>query len=194
MAYVTLQQLKAENESIKEENKNLRGRIDNLGHEKDREAQQWSAKEDTLQRKLEQRTKALKTVREETGNINTQQQPNQIPLTRFQDQTQPSKTHHLSSTGKDEDDLFDVTPRRLGADQRSNKGKPSNHIVDDSSDSEDSVHTELRKGKSVGKRTASKRIEKGETEDAFPDLTFLSFVEVSSLCPQFKIITNLVLP
>ena len=168
-----------ENESLKEENIQLKGRINQLRNAHDNETQQWATLENALQRKIERRTEAVKTLREQTGRSVSGSQENKASTAQVQDQTHTSRTsRNQHPAPKDNDGLFDLTPKHHEMTGKSTQSRVSRIIPEDDGDSDDTVEQRPTKVRLAEKQASFNRLEDGETGDASKDLTYLSFFDV----------------
>ncbi|KAL9127426.1 MAG: hypothetical protein Q9217_003695 [Psora testacea] len=187
VAYITIEQLKNENESLKKENSHLKGLVSQLTNAHESEKQQWTAKENALQRKVERRTEAVMATRDITNNIASRSPRKKSSRTQFQDHSQASRTGlKPPSAGKDDEDLFDLTPRHQETTGKSTKDKVSPPILDDEFVNEDSTCERPCQGKVVEKQRAFRRPRDCETEDPSKDLTYLSFFDSEEIAKLRK--------
>lgn len=184
VAYFTIEQLKIENEGLKEENNALEARFGQLANEREDETHKWTVKEGALRRKLERRTEAVKTMMEESGAQNTRPQDIGVPETRLHDQAGPSSQQRNHGEGyihKNVGTMFDLRPRDEITKERSRSN--AQHVqIDDSQDSEDSEYEPSKahgKGKFPVNAASSRRPAPNQREDPSQDLTYLSFLDVS---------------
>ncbi|KAL9635698.1 MAG: hypothetical protein Q9164_003295 [Protoblastenia rupestris] len=195
VAYVTIEQLKVENESLKEESIQLKDRINQLRNARDNETQQWATLENALQRKIERRTEAVKILREQTGRAVSRSQENKASTTQVQDQTHTSRTsRNQHAAPKDDDDLFDLTPKHHEMTGKSAQSIVSRFIPEDDEDSNDSVEQRPTKVKLAEKQASFNRLEDGETGDTSKDLTYLSFFDVRIRSPALGPSTDMYSP
>lgn len=175
VAYFTIEQLKVENEGLKDENNKLKTRLGQLSNDLENETQQWNNKEEALRRKLDRRTD---TVRSLIGE-------NKVQPSELQDKT-ASKAGNIegieptseSPTHKNPDTMFDLRSSGKDINEPSNGGQRTAQI-DDSPDSEDSVY-EAPTGKGKAKRSdrSPRGAENAQAEETSQNLTYLSFLEV----------------
>ena len=173
VAYFTIEQLKVENEGLKEENTELKTRLGQSSDDHENQTQKWTAREEALRRKVDRRTEAVQSMTEESG----------VQPSRMQDENY-SRGRHTESAGgdvdftahKDANTMFDLLPGRKNREEPSKGGRRTVQI-DDSQDSEDSGYeVPTAKGKDKAKPPRSvKNAQGGETSQ---NLTYLSFLEV----------------
>ncbi len=179
VAYFTIEQLKVENEGLKEENDKLKTRLGQLTSDYENETQKWTTKEEALRRKLDRRTDRVRSMIEESG----------VQHPKLQDKT-VSKAFHTESidpnieypTRKDANTIFDLHPGRKDMGEASKSGQRTVQI-EDSQDSEDSMY-EAPKAKEIGKFQSPRRakvIQATQADETSQNLTYLSFLEVKLL-------------
>ena len=175
VAYFTIEQLKVENEDLKEKNNKLKTRIGQLKGDYEDETQKWTAKEEARREKLDRRTEAVRSMIGESG----------VQPPELQDESGPKIAHTEtpkrkvgSSTHKEANTMFDLSGRR-NVDEASKSG-PRNVMIDDSQESEDSVD-EVHKSNGIGKVRSPRKAKKAQADETSQDLTYLSFLEVKSL-------------
>lgn len=147
VAYFAIEQLKVENEGLKDENKKLKTRLAQLSNDRGNETQKWNTKEEALRRKPDRRTDTVRSVIEE----------NKVQPSELQDKA-ASKAGRIegieltseSYTHKNPDTIFDLRPSRKDISEPF-KGAQRTAQIDDSQDSEDSVHGTYRKRKRKSK-------------------------------------------
>lgn len=171
IAYFTIEQLKVENEGLKDENAELKTRLGQLSDVHETQTHKWTAREEALRRKVDRRTEAVQGTIEESG----------VQPSRLQDENH-SRGRHTESAGmnvdstahKDANTMFDLLPGRKKGEEPSQPGRRTVQI-DDSQDSEDSVY-EVPKGK--GKARSPRSVKNARGDESSQNLTYLSFLEV----------------
>ncbi|KAL9102742.1 MAG: hypothetical protein Q9163_002139 [Psora crenata] len=182
VAYVTMEELKAENESLKEENTQLKGRVGQLT-----DVQQRPVRDHGSQQGIEHRKDSLMHKAQDTGDIASRSQGENAPRTQSTHHMQaPKPGHRQSSAAKDDDDLFDLTPRHCEEVGTSAQKRVSHPNSDDDLDSEGSVSEGFSKDKSATKRASSVRCKGYRTESTSRDLTYLSFVNSEEIAKLRK--------
>ena len=176
IAYFTIEQLKVENETLKDENKNLKTRLGQLITDDDNETQQWPIKEEALRRKLDGKAEAERSM---AGNA----------VQHLEMQDKISKARHpegieskpRSSPHKSRNNMFDLLPSRKNIDEPSQSAQRTVQI-DDSQDSEDSVYEAPEgKGKAKGNIRSPRSVKNAQADETSANLTYLSFLEVKCL-------------
>ena len=181
VAYGTVEELKRETESLKEENTELKARITYLSNGRQDGTQEGTAKEDSYQCKPDARIQAVKSMKE---RINAQkygaQQKGRPTTDRSQDFTETPGQRAKALANKNANTTFDLSSKR-DAQRVPARASGQNVQIDDNQDSEDSVY-EAPVGKAKGKGPAkpSRRSHIAQDEEASRDLTYLSFIDVRS--------------
>lgn len=174
VAYFTIEQLKVENESLKDENDKLKTRLGELSNDHENETRQWTLKEEALRRKLDRRPKAVRSIKE-----NGVQPPEpQEKMGSRSSRAEGIEPNPESSPSKTPTTIFDLLPSRKDINERS-KGAQRTVQIDDSQDSEDSVY-EAPKGKGKGNARSAGTAENARADETSQNLTYLSFLEVKS--------------
>ena len=174
IAYFTIEQLKAENESLKDENNDLKTRLSQLTNGDEHETHQWLIKEEALRRKLDRKAEAERSM---AGNA--------VQHFEVQDKS-ISKNRHpkgiesnlRSSPRKSRNNMFDLLPSRKNIDEPS-QGAQRAVQIDDSQDSEDSVYEAPEGiGKANGDVRSPRGVKNAQANETSQNLTYLSFLEV----------------
>lgn len=176
VAYFTIEQLKVENEGLKGENNELKARLAQWSNDHEQETQRWTAKEESLRRKLDRRTEAVQSMSEETGVQHPELQVNNVPEARHNGGIEGNVE---SSTHEDANAMFGLRPSRKDIDDFS-KGGQRTVQIDDSQDSEDSVY-EAPKAKGKSRARSPRSAKNAQGDETSRNLTYLSFLEVK--CP-----------
>lgn len=181
VAYGTVEQLKRENESLKEENSELKGRIVRMSNDRQVATQDLTAKEGFHQGRLDTRAEAVNTLKEEANAQEPGAQQESGPnKERFQNIKDTPGQHAKTSASKDVNTMFDLSSTQYanGVPARASR---QNVQVDDDQDNEDSVYeapVDNTKGKGTAK--SSRRSHSAQDDEAPRDLTYLSFIDVRS--------------
>ena len=177
IAYFTIEQLKAENESLKDENNNMKTRLSQLTTGDENKTRQGQIKEEALRWKLDRKAEAERSM---AGNA--------VEHLEVQDKS-VSKTRHpegiesnlRSSPRKSRNSMFDLLPSRKNVNEPS-QGAQRTVQIDDSQDSEDSVYEAPEgKGKANGDVRSPRSVKNAQANETSQNLTYLSFLEVK--CP-----------
>ena len=174
IAYFTIEQLKAENETLKDENNDLKTRLSQLTNGDENETHQWPIKEEALRRKLDRKAEAERSM---AGNA--------VQHFEVQDKSMSKNRHpkgiesnSRSSPRKSRNNMFDLLPSRKNIDEPS-QGAQRAVQIDDSQSSEDSVY-EAPEG--IGRANSDVRSPRGvknaQANETSQNLTYLSFLEV----------------
>ena len=177
IAYFTIEQLKVENESLKDENQNLKTRLGQLTTGDENETQQRPIKEEVLRRKLDRKAEAERSI---TGNgvQHLEVQDKSVSKTRH---PEGIESNSKSSPHKSRNNMFDLLPSRKNIDEPS-QGAQRTVQMDDSQDSEDSVYEAPEgKGKAKGNVRSPRSVKNPQADETSQNLTYLSFLEVK--CP-----------
>ena len=175
VAYFTIEQLKVENEGLKDENNKLKTRLAQLSNDREDETQQWNTKEEALRRKLDRRTDTVRSIIEENKVQPSKLQNKAASKAGRVEDIEPTLE---SSTHKNPDTIFDLRPSRKDFNE-SFKGGQRTAQIDDSQDSEDSVHeAPTEKGKAKLNDRSPRGAENAQAEETSQNLTYLSFLEV----------------
>ena len=175
VAYFTIEQLKVENEDLKDENTELKTRLGQLSEDHVNQTQQWTAKEEAQRRNFDRRTEAVQSMIEENG----------VQLSGLQDKND-SKSRRKEGAGgnvdsnahKEANTMFDLLPGRKNREEPSKGGRRTVQI-DDSQDSEDSVY-EVPKAKGKDKAQPPRSARNAQGDETSQNLTYLSFLEVNN--------------
>ena len=174
VAYFTIEQLKVENESLKNENDKLKTRLGELSKDHENETRQWTLKEEALRRKLDRRPEAVRSIKE-----NGVQPPEpQDKIGSRSSRAEGGVPNPESSPSKTPTTIFDLLPSRKDINECS-KGVQRTVQIDESQDSEDSVY-EAPKGKGKGNARSAGTAENARADETSQNLTYLSFLEVKS--------------
>ena len=176
VAYFTIEQLKVENEDLKDKNNQLKTCLDRLNGDHDDETRKGTAKEEARRGKLDRRTEIVRNNIEE-GEMRPPGLQNELGPNAGH--TEAPKRNVASSTHKEANTMFDLLPGRRNIDEAS-KGGPRTVQIDDSQESEDSVH-EVHKANGIGKVRSPRRARNTQADEPSQNLTYLSFLEVRSL-------------
>ena len=177
IAYFTIEQLKVENETLKDENKNLKTRLGQLITDDDNETQQWPIKEEALRRKLEGKAEAERSM---AGSA-VQHLEMQEKRTSKARHPEGIESKSRSSPHKSRNNMFDLLPSRKNIDEPS-QGAQRTVQIDDSQDSEDSVYEAPEaKGKAKGNVRSPRSVKNAQADETSANLTYLSFLEVKCL-------------
>ena len=173
VAYVTIKQLRAENEDIREENKVLRGHTHTL-----------TENLENTTRKSRKLTSTSDNQRIATKALNVQNSPSKA--TRFaKHSSRHSGAQEANATGNA--DMFDLTPRPQLATDISRKAIQQDHD-EGSEESEASVY-EVPRNKGKGKLAAmptSSLHDRAADEDSSRNLTYLSFLDSNEVAKLRK--------
>ena len=184
VAYVTIEHLKAENEALKEENCQLKDNINQVANVHEAETQQWKAKEDALQQKLERRKEDATTVREQVSIIASLPQVKRASTAHLPNQMETSRIGQRQlSAYNDDDELFDLTPKGHEETDKAGQSKVSRSILNEDPTSGGHIREGVTKDKRAEKRARSHHLLNDETENVSKDLTYLSFFDVRLLLP-----------
>ena len=175
VAYFTIEQLKVENEDLKDKNNKLKARVGQLKGDYEEGTQQSTAKEEARRGKLDRRTEAVRSMIEESR---VQPPELQDEMGSKAGHTEAPKRRVGNFTHKEANTMFDLSARR-NVDEASKSG-PRNVQIDDSQESEDSVH-EVHKPNDTGKARSPRKAKNAQADETSQDLTYLSFLEVKSL-------------
>ena len=178
VAFVTIEQLKVENEGLKAENIELRGRIDQLSNGYNENAQSSRAKEKTLQQKLVPNAESFKTTMEENIPPMHETQSAKTLSGHVKGHAHTNKQDRAISSQKDVDTMFDLSARQDTSSVRG-QGLNQNAEEEDSQESENSVYEAPHKSKSLAQ--PYRRSEDFQNHEMAQDLTYLSFLDVSPL-------------
>ena len=175
VAYFTIEQLKVENEGLKDKNSKLKARLGQLNGGREDETQVWMAREEARQEKLDRRTEAVRNVVED----------NEMQPVGLQDETGFKSSHAEgpkqkvgSSTHKEANTMFDLLPGGRNLVEAS-KGGPRTVQINDAQESEDSVH-EAHKTSGIGRVRSPRKAKNAQVDETSQNLTYLSFLEVKS--------------
>lgn len=192
VAYFTIEQLKVENEGLKDENSQLKARISQLTSDRESETQKWTVKEQSLLRKLNRRTEAVETMAEKVGVQTADLHIGNDFATHVPDHTENQGPNAEPSIHKDANTMFDLHPEQkitAGVTENRVTRNPDRTVrIIDSEDSDGSVCEAPKvKGKgAVGVEGKSSRGAKNAQDDeSSRDLTYLSFLDVSQCRLQF---------
>ena len=177
IAYFTIEQLKVENETLKDENTNLKTRLGQLSTGDENETQQWPIKEEALRRKLDRKAEAERSM---AGNAvqHLEVQDKSVSKTRHPEGIESNSS---SSPHKSRNNMFDLLPNRKNIDEPL-RGAQRTVQIDDSQDSEDSVYEAPEgKGKAKGNDRSPRSVKNAQADETSQNLTYLSFLEVK--CP-----------
>jgi len=181
VAYGTVEQLKHENESLKEENIELKARIVHMSNDCEDGTQERTAKERSHRRKLDTRAEVVKTMKEEPkAQKFGAQQASGPTKERSQEFMETPGQYTKALANKDANTMFDLSSSQY---TKSVPAKASRHHVqiDDEQETEDSVNeAPVRRAKGKGPTKSSRRSHGVQDDEASPDLTYLSFIDVRS--------------
>ena len=174
VAYFTIEQLKVENEALKDENKKMSIRLGQLTDDHENETQKWTATEQNLRRKLDRRTEEVRNMIEESRV----QPPEAHDKSGFKDRHSERVQPIIEPpTHRDTNNMFDLMGQK-NTDEASKGGQRITQI-DDSQDSEESAY-EATKGKGKGKAQSSRNTKNSHVDETSQNLTYLSFLEVGN--------------
>lgn len=177
VAYGTVEQLKCENQTLKEENSELKARIDHVSKDREFAAQDRIAEEDHRHR-LDKRAEA-----------GIEKKPNVQGLTasskagptshRFQDHTGASVQRTKASANKDVNTMFDLSSNQDAKLAHAGASPHKIQIDDHQEDSDSMYECSVREATVKGSVKSSHRPQNAQNEEASRDLTYLSFIDVS---------------
>lgn len=173
VAYFTIEQLKVENESLRDENNNLKTRLGELSNDHENMTRQWTLKEEALRRKIDRRTEAVR-ITKENGVQPPELQGKPSSRSRPIEGIEPNAEF---SHPKTQNTTFDLSTRKDKA--KGSKGAQRTVQIDESQDSEDSVY-EAPKGKEKGNVRSPNSAKNARADETSQNLTYLSFLEVKS--------------
>lgn len=180
VAFVTIEQLKMENESLKEENSELKGKLGRLTNDHENETQKWTSKEESLRRKLDRRSEAVKSLMEKTG-VQMPGIPKKSAVDKAHSRDTEMQRQKIDSpVRKDANTMFDL---RSGPDAESLPARNQHQTIqiDDTQESEDAMYEVPKaKGKGKAQATPSRRFKSAQNDEISQDLTYLSFLDVKS--------------
>lgn len=181
VAYGTVEELKHENESLKDENSELKARIVHMssGHEGGTRGR--TAKEGLHHRKPEATADAVNGMKEtpNTQNIGAQQADKTTKKQSHNFKETP-KQHAKASANKDANTMFDVSSKQ-SPENISPRVSRQTVQIDDQQESEDSMYeSPVRKAKGKGPTKPSRHSHSVQEDEASRDLTYLSFIDVRS--------------
>lgn len=166
-AYCTTEELRAENESLKQENEVLRNRISQYLVENAEATREWQKKESTLRKKIQRRDNAVKEVKEITrelyetrnSNIMTISHDKVVRQTRSRDRGSREKSG-LSKNVFTED----VAPSTDNAPKRTSRGRHSTGQLGDEQHTQDRSRPRSR-SQSQRRQTSSDVRRNNEDDD-----------------------------
>ena len=175
VAYITIEQLKLENEGLKGENTELKALLSQLSDDHENKTQKWTAREEALRRKLDRRTEAAQSMMEGSGVQPSVLQDKNVSRGR---DTEGVERNVESAAHKHANTMFDLLPSRKNGEESSKGGRRTVQI-DDSQDSDDSLY-EVPKGKGKDKAQPLRSAKNAQGDNNSQNLTYLSFLEVKS--------------
>lgn len=180
IAFVTIEQLKVENENLKDENNELRSRLEQVDDEHEPETNHLTAKGVSLRQNLDLKAGAAKSKDQERY---TQMPDIRTSSSRAQARTYFERQKAEGPSHKDGDTMFDLSSRQVTTKLHEQPQKEYIHGENSQSsgDSVDEVPQTKRRGKSPVKVTH--RSENAQNEEVAHDLTYLSFLDVGFICP-----------
>ena len=174
IAYFTIEQLKAENETLKDENNNLKTRLSQLTTGDEKETRQSLIKEEALRRKLDRKAEAERSMAEHAVQ-HLEVQDKSVSRTRNPEGIEPNAR---PSTRQSRNNGFDLLPSRKNIDEPS-QGAQRTVQIDDSQDSDESVYKAPEgKGKANGDVRSPRDGKNAQANETSQNLTYLSFLEV----------------
>ena len=212
VAYFTTEQLKRENEQLREENMRLQTEMSQLKAKSEDKTQKMTQIEENLRKKIQRRDETVQSLRELTRNMSTDQRsgaPTDPPKTsgRSKNQIKPGHTaqdfdaiaqdaetgHSGAALAPDPSPRKDQ-PRPVEQEQNRSRRKKTRLVVEEYSESEASegslneIDTGVT-GTATQTKPMSTRFEQIPEGDA-GDLTFLSLVDVSTFPLAEKAISD----
>lgn len=178
VAYVTIEQLKVENEALKEENNLLKGWMSQEGEEQIAEVQKGALKQRSDQRMPDETT--AEKAKAEDPRMQKKRRQNRLSHGEAQVLGSGEVQQRIQDAPlrKDANTIFDLSLRQDTKPKDREQERDSEN--DDSQDGEDSLH-ESFKQRSKGKAAPEsyQGLQDRQPAQASQDLTYLSFLDVS---------------
>ena len=175
VAFVTIEQLKADNESLKDENNQLRVRTGPSGDEHREEMKNLTAKGKSSRKELLQRAEEVKSVAQKVDSHIIGPNLTRNSSSRAQGDMEMKRRAAETLAPKDVDTIFNLSSKQNVG--KSQKEKNDGRMFD-STDSMDEVSQRVKKGKNLVQPSyPSQSIPDNETGQ---DLTYLSFLDVGN--------------
>ena len=191
VAFVTIEQLKAENENLKDENNEFRTRTKKLGNAHLDEVQEPTDKENRSQHQLDPGFQSVETLRQKTRSEKNGAKHPTANASRAQEHADSGIRRPRVPVHNDANTIFDLSARHDAENLYSNNRKAvlPNRDFHDSEDSSDDALESNRKGKSTAQ--PFRLSENTQDGQAGQDLTYLSFLDVRPLFQHtFYVNTN----
>lgn len=170
--------MKCENEILKEENSELKARIDHVSHDHKSPAQDRVGEEGHHRRKLDKRTEA--SVEKKTNVHGLKASGESGPTSRrFQDHTGASVHRTKGSANKDANTMFDLSSKQDAKLTRAEASPHKVHIDDHREDSDSMYEGSVREATGKASVKSSHHPPNAQNEEGSRDLTYLSFIDVS---------------
>ena len=178
VAFVTIEQLKVENEDLRKENNRLKARSGRSHKHQDMQAEAISAQSQEARGEG-----AVEDKSKENAIASRASQKAQVPSSHTQSRRDPKRRTQNGSPVKDADNMFDLSSR-----QDTKKFYGNNQETysqeETSEDNEESIYEcsrRIGKGKSPAKESYPSKNAQDQETGAAQDLTYLSFLDVRSL-------------
>lgn len=181
VAYGTVEQLKHENESLKDENSELKARIVHLSSGQEGGTGEWTAKEGLHQRKPKATANAVENMKQKfNAQITGAQQVGGPTKEQYQNSKETPKQHPKASANKDANTMFDLSSKQYPK-NISPRASRQDVQTDDEQESEDSMYAApVGKAKGKGPTKPSRHSHSAQEDEASRELTYLSFIDVRS--------------
>ena len=181
VAYVTIEQLKSENESFKSENQDLKDRIQRLTSDHESHTKQWTAKATAMKEKLAKRSEAITALQKQPGKATLRSEGRSMKKARAQ-------THQSDATeASGYDELFDLTPMPQDVRKDASREQVAIKLPRRREQSADQIDTNtIRASGNTGRTDPGPVV--GDTSEASRDFTYLSFIDTKDIAKLRKTI------
>lgn len=194
VAYVTIEQLKAENEAYRIDILNLNDRIKQMTGEQDNYPCEQTSKSEALKQKIAQRSQIVPAAQNQSNLTNSQPHKGQSRTSNILDQSLPAATQGqiYRHPASDYEELFDLTPRPHEV-QKTTGTHTSRQSANELLAQPGNIASNLRvdSGQPFSKREQMTYDAVGDnTIDTSRNLTYLSFIDTKDIANLRKTIES----
>ena len=179
VAFVTIEQLKIENESLRAENGEFKSRLGSIDEARENNTSRRGAEDEMLRRKPDLRTGTIKNKTEDAdARQSGLQKANSPPKSRRKARSDFRGRNVDHSAPNHVDTMFDLNLRQDTKNLQSRDNHPTAQIEYEGASDDSLFEAPTRKGKGEVQGKPSRSTQAVRDQEASQDLTYLSFLDV----------------
>ena len=169
VAFLTIEQLKLENETLRDANNGLKARLDQAGHSVEHNSRNFNADRVLSKKSLAPNAEGVQIKTSETNTQTSTSRNTDAPTSHAQDHKKTEKRQGKVSDYEKFDAVFDVSARKDTEELQEDELEASDEFVHDAAE---------KKAKSKSPVLPNHRMDNTRYDDVSHDLTYLSFLDV----------------